>query len=88
MRDILLGTLATTLALRGSDSLFSTKRNNRLPGSRRSPASATGQAATLSPHDGDARKLWGGVLAKQGHGKEVLAKYDKAVTYAPHWKQL
>ncbi len=46
------------------------------------------QGATLSPHDGDAWKLWGDVLAKQGHGKEALTKYDEALKYAPHWKQL
>jgi tetratricopeptide (TPR) repeat protein len=46
------------------------------------------QAATLSPHDGDAWKLWGDVLAKQGHSKEALVKYDEALKYAPHWKQL
>jgi tetratricopeptide (TPR) repeat protein len=46
------------------------------------------QAAALSPHDGDAWKLWGDVLAKQGHAKEALAKYDEALKYAPHWKQL
>jgi tetratricopeptide (TPR) repeat protein len=46
------------------------------------------QAATLSPHDGDAWKLWGDVLAKQGKTKETLAKYDEALKYAPHWKQL
>jgi hypothetical protein len=28
------------------------------------------------------------VLAKQAHGKEALAKYDEALKYAPHWKQL
>jgi tetratricopeptide repeat protein len=46
------------------------------------------QAATLSPHDGDAWKLWGDVLAKQGKTKEALTKYDEALKYAPHWKQL
>jgi tetratricopeptide (TPR) repeat protein len=46
------------------------------------------QAATLSRHDGDAWKLWGDVLAKQGKTKEALAKYDEALKYAPHWKQL
>jgi hypothetical protein len=30
---------------------------------------------------------WGGVLAKQAHGKEALANYE-ALKYAPHWKQL
>ncbi|MGA2565063.1 MAG: tetratricopeptide repeat protein [Steroidobacteraceae bacterium] len=46
------------------------------------------QSATLSPHDGDAWKLWGDVLAKQGKTKEALAKYDEALKYAPRWKQL
>jgi tetratricopeptide (TPR) repeat protein len=46
------------------------------------------QAATLSPHDGDAWKLWGDVLAKQGKTKEALTKYDEALKYAPQWKQL
>jgi tetratricopeptide (TPR) repeat protein len=46
------------------------------------------EAATLSPHDGDAWKLWGDVLAKQGHAMEALAKYDEALKYAPQWKQL
>jgi tetratricopeptide (TPR) repeat protein len=46
------------------------------------------QAATLSPHDGDAWKLWGDVLLKQGKTKEARAKYDEALKYAPHWKQL
>jgi Flp pilus assembly protein TadD len=46
------------------------------------------QSATLSPHDGDAWKLWGDVLAKQGHAKEALAKYDEALKFAPKWKQL
>jgi Flp pilus assembly protein TadD len=46
------------------------------------------QAATLSPHDGDAWKLWGDVLTKQGHGKESRAKYDEALKYAPNCKQL
>jgi tetratricopeptide (TPR) repeat protein len=46
------------------------------------------QAATLSAHDGDAWKLWGDLLAKQGKTKDALAKYDEALKYAPHWKQL
>jgi tetratricopeptide (TPR) repeat protein len=46
------------------------------------------QAATLSPHDGDVWKLWGDVLAKQGKTKDALAKYDEALKYAPHWRQL
>ncbi len=46
------------------------------------------QATALSPHDGDAWKLWGDVLAKQGHAKEAVAKYDEALKYAPHWANL
>jgi tetratricopeptide (TPR) repeat protein len=46
------------------------------------------QAATLSPHYADAWKLWGDVLATQGHAKEALAKYDEALKFAPNWKQL
>jgi Flp pilus assembly protein TadD len=46
------------------------------------------QSATLSPHDADAWKLWGDVLAKQGYAKEALAKYDEALKFAPKWKQL
>lgn len=36
----------------------------------------------------DALKGWGDVLVKQGKTKEALAKYDEALKYAPHWKQL
>jgi len=39
-------------------------------------------------HWADALKAWGDVLAKQGHTKEALAKYDRALTYAPDWQQL
>ncbi len=46
------------------------------------------QSATLSPHDGDAWKLWADVLAKQVHAKEALAKYDEALKFAQKWKQL
>jgi tetratricopeptide (TPR) repeat protein len=46
------------------------------------------QAAALIPQDGDAWKLWGDVLAKQGHAKEALAIYGEALKYAPHWVQL
>jgi hypothetical protein len=28
------------------------------------------------------------VLAKQGHRKEALVKYDEALKYAPNWTQL
>jgi hypothetical protein len=40
------------------------------------------------PHWADPLKAWGDVLAKQGHAKEALAKYDAALKYAPNWKQL
>jgi len=40
------------------------------------------------PHWADPLKAWGDVLAKQGHTKEALAKYDEALKYAPNWKQL
>jgi tetratricopeptide (TPR) repeat protein len=46
------------------------------------------KAASLSPHDGDAWKLWGDVLAKQGKTEEALTRYDEALKYASHWKQL
>jgi hypothetical protein len=40
------------------------------------------------PHWADPLKAWGDVLAKQGKTKDVLAKYDEALRYAPNWKQL
>lgn len=40
------------------------------------------------PHWADPLKVWGDVLAKEGHAKESLAKYDEAIKYAPNWKQL
>jgi len=46
------------------------------------------RATTLSPHYGDAWKLWGDVLVKQNDGKGALVKYDEALQYAPNWKQL
>jgi tetratricopeptide (TPR) repeat protein len=36
----------------------------------------------------DPLKGWGDVLAMQGKTKEALAKYDEAMKYAPHWKEL
>jgi hypothetical protein len=33
----------------------------------------------------DHRGESGDVLAKQGHSKETLAMYDKALKYAPNW---
>jgi len=46
------------------------------------------QPARLGPHNGDAWKLWGDVLAKQEYKKDALAKYDRALKYAPNCKQL
>jgi tetratricopeptide (TPR) repeat protein len=46
------------------------------------------EAAKLSPHDGDAWKLWGDVLANQGNRNESLVKYDEAVKFAPNWAAL
>jgi tetratricopeptide (TPR) repeat protein len=40
------------------------------------------------PHWADPLKAWGDVLARQGHTKQALAKYDAALKYAPNWKQL
>jgi tetratricopeptide (TPR) repeat protein len=40
------------------------------------------------PHWADPLKAWGDILAKQGHAKKALAKYDEALEYAPNWKQL
>ncbi|MDE2357594.1 MAG: tetratricopeptide repeat protein, partial [Alphaproteobacteria bacterium] len=45
-------------------------------------------AARLSPHDPDALKLWGDVLARQGEIKPALAKYDAALKLAPNWTDL
>jgi tetratricopeptide (TPR) repeat protein len=36
----------------------------------------------------DPLKAWGDALAKQGHAKEGLAKYDEALKNAPNWKEL
>jgi tetratricopeptide (TPR) repeat protein len=40
------------------------------------------------PHWADPLKAWGDVLAKQGHTKEALVKYDEALKYSPNLKQL
>ena len=39
-------------------------------------------------HWADPLKAWGDVLAKQGHTKEALEKYDAARKYAPNWAAL
>ncbi len=45
-------------------------------------------AATVSPHNGDAWKLWGDVLVKMGSMEEARVKYDSALKFAPNWQQL
>ena len=40
------------------------------------------------PHWADPLKAWGDVIAKQGHTKDALVKYDEALKYAPNWKEL
>jgi hypothetical protein len=40
------------------------------------------------PHWADPLKAWGDVLAKRGHAKEALVKYDEALRYAPNWTSL
>jgi tetratricopeptide (TPR) repeat protein len=39
-------------------------------------------------HFADPLKDWGDVLAKQGHLRQALAKYDEALKYAPNWAAL
>ena len=46
------------------------------------------QANRLSPHHPEALKLWGDVLAHEGHWKAALAKFDQALGYAPAWAEL
>jgi tetratricopeptide (TPR) repeat protein len=45
-------------------------------------------AHAKGPHFADALKVWGDVLVKQAQSNEALAKYDEALTYAPHWSAL
>jgi tetratricopeptide (TPR) repeat protein len=40
------------------------------------------------PYWADPLKAWGDVLAKRGHAKEALVKYDEALKYAPNWAAL
>jgi len=41
-----------------------------------------------SPHFADPLEGWGDALARQGHRRDALAKYDEALKYAPAWPQL
>lgn len=45
-------------------------------------------ASRLGPHFADALKLSGDALARQGRGREALAKYDAALGEAPAWMAL
>jgi len=40
------------------------------------------------PHWADPLKVWGDVLASQGHRREAYLKYDEALEYAPNWQLL
>jgi tetratricopeptide (TPR) repeat protein len=46
------------------------------------------RAATVGPRDADAFKLWGDVLVKKGKPKDALGKFNEALMYSPHWKEL
>jgi tetratricopeptide (TPR) repeat protein len=46
------------------------------------------EANRKGPHWADPLKAWGDVLAKRGHAKEALVKYDEALRYAPNWAAL
>ena len=46
------------------------------------------RANRLSPHYPEALKLWGDALAREGHWKAALAKFDQALGYAPAWAEL
>jgi hypothetical protein len=43
------------------------------------------QASHFSPHNADALKLWGDVLARQGDWRAAREKYDTALAHAPAW---
>lgn len=61
----------------------------RLAGGDRAGAWADAEASTrLGPHDANAHKLRGDVLAAQGHAREALEEYGAAVAEAPTWAAL
>ena len=45
-------------------------------------------AHAKSPHYADPLKGWGDVLARAGHWRAALAKYEEALQYAPAWIEL
>ena len=45
-------------------------------------------AHAKAPHYADPLKAWGDVLARAGHWRAALAKYDEALQYAPAWAEL
>ena len=46
------------------------------------------ESAKVAPHYADPLKVWGDLLAKQGHWPLALAKYQQAHPYAPNWPAL
>ena len=58
---------------------------------RRDFGRATADISTASakaPHFADPLKAWGDLLVREGRWKEALAKYDRALKYAPNWAEL
>ena len=58
---------------------------------RRDFGRATADLSTASakaPHFADPLKAWGDLLVREGRWKEALAKYDRALKYAPNWAEL
>ena len=45
-------------------------------------------AHAKAPHYAEPLKAWGDVLARAGHWRAALAKYDEALQYAPAWIEL
>ena len=45
-------------------------------------------ANVRGPHWADPLEAWGNALSKLKKPKEALVKYQEAMRYAPHWKQL
>jgi tetratricopeptide (TPR) repeat protein len=46
------------------------------------------KANANAPHFADPIKLYGDLLAREGHWKEAFAKYEEALKYAPNWASL
>ena len=45
-------------------------------------------AAAKAPHFADPLKAWGDLLAREGRWPDAIAKYDRALRYAPAWAEL